>query len=74
MIELRFRVLKAANVKTVVFWVIAPCSLVKFADSSEVLAASIVIAVMMESENISEMSADFYQTTPRRRAQPSSHY
>jgi hypothetical protein len=33
-----------------VFWVVAPCSLVKFNSISEVLAVSITIALMMEAK------------------------
>jgi hypothetical protein len=35
----------------------------KFTDVSEVLIASIVIALMMEAVNTSETSVNFYQTT-----------
>jgi hypothetical protein len=38
----RFEVLTAMSTKTAVFWDVAPCSLVKFTDVSEVLAASII--------------------------------
>jgi hypothetical protein len=38
----RFEVLTVVSMKMVVFWVVAPCSLVKFTDVSEVLAASII--------------------------------
>jgi hypothetical protein len=50
-----------------VFWVVAPCSLVKFYQThgvSEVLAASI-IALMMEAARTSETLVNFYQTTWR---------
>jgi hypothetical protein len=48
----------------------------KFADVSEVLAASIIraiqlIALMMEAASTSEMSVNFYQTTWRRNAEDS---
>jgi hypothetical protein len=39
----RFQVL--TSMKMAVFWVVAPCSLVKFADVSEILAASITRAM-----------------------------
>jgi hypothetical protein len=42
--------------KMAVFWVVASCSLAKFTDVSEVLAASIIT---------SEMPVNFYQTTQR---------
>jgi hypothetical protein len=42
-----------------VFWVVVPCSLV------EVLAASIIIALMMEAARTSETLLNFYQTTWR---------
>jgi hypothetical protein len=48
--------------KMAVFWVVVPCSLVKFTDISEVFAASIV-AIMMEAAGTSEMLVNFYQTT-----------
>jgi hypothetical protein len=51
-----------------VFSVVAPCSLVKVYDVSEVLAASIIKA-MMEAVSTSEKSVNFYQTQhPRRRS------
>jgi hypothetical protein len=37
----------------------------KFADVSEVLAASIIIALMMEVARASETSVNFYQSTKR---------
>jgi hypothetical protein len=37
--------LMALSLKMAVLWVVAPCSLVKFTDISEVLAASIIRAV-----------------------------
>jgi hypothetical protein len=43
-----------------VFWVVVPCSLVEVSDDSEVLAASIIRA-MMEAESTSETSVNFYQ-------------
>jgi hypothetical protein len=46
-----------------VFWVVAPCSLVKFTNVSEVLAASIIRA--MEAARTSETLINFYQTTRR---------
>jgi hypothetical protein len=51
--------------KMAVFWVVALCSLVKFTDVSEVLAASIirVIALMIQAASTSEASVNFYQTT-----------
>jgi hypothetical protein len=48
-----------------VFWVVAPCSLVEFTDVSEVLAASIIRAIMMEAVSTSQTSVNFYQTTRR---------
>jgi hypothetical protein len=41
-----FQVLTAADMKTV-FWVVAPCSLVKSTDDSEVPAASIISRKML---------------------------
>jgi hypothetical protein len=39
---MRFQVLTAASKKMAAFWVVAPCSLVKFTEVLEVLAASII--------------------------------
>jgi ribosomal protein L35AE/L33A len=55
----RIQVLTAASTKMPVFWVVAPFSLVKFTDVSEVLAASIIRTIT------SETSVNFYQTTRR---------
>jgi hypothetical protein len=55
-----FQVLIAASMKMTVFWDVVLCSLV---DVSEVLAASIIRAVMMEAASTSEMSVSFHQTT-----------
>jgi hypothetical protein len=48
-----------------VFWVVAPCSLVIFTNVSEVLAASIIRAIiaLMEAGRTSETLVNFYQTT-----------
>jgi hypothetical protein len=43
-----------------VFWAIAPCGL-----ASEVLAASVIRAMMMKAASASETSENFYQTTRR---------
>jgi hypothetical protein len=66
----RFQVLTAASIKMAVLWVYAPCSLVKFTDVSEALAASIIKAVsaeclMMEGVSTSKTSVNFYQTRQR---------
>jgi hypothetical protein len=46
--------------KVAVFWVLAPCRLVDvFTDVSEILAASIIRA-MIEAADTSEMSVKFY--------------
>jgi hypothetical protein len=45
--------------KTAVFWFVAPCSMVKFNNVSEVLAASVIRAISPES------SVNVYQTTRR---------
>jgi hypothetical protein len=58
--------------KTTVFWDVAPCSLENFTEVSDVLAASIIIARMMEAASTSEMSVNFYQTT-RRNSPEDSH-
>jgi hypothetical protein len=46
----RFEVLTAASMKMIVFWVVAPCSLVEI-DVSEMLTAFIIKAMMMEAAN-----------------------
>jgi hypothetical protein len=48
--NVRFQVLTAANMKIIVFWDVAPCSLVE-------------VALMTEAESTSETSVNFYQTT-----------
>jgi hypothetical protein len=48
----RFQVLTATSMKTILFWYVAPCSLVD-------------TALMMEAVNTSEPSASFYHTTRR---------
>jgi hypothetical protein len=50
-------------VKLAVLWVDTPCSLVKVTDVLEVLADSIITAMMIEAPSASEMSVNFYQTT-----------
>jgi hypothetical protein len=54
-----FQVLTAASMKMALIWIVAPCSLVKFTDVSEVLT------LMMEAEITSETSVNFYQITRR---------
>jgi hypothetical protein len=54
-----FEVLTAVSTKMAVFWVVAPCSLVKFTNVSE------VNALMMEGARTSETLVNFYQTTRR---------
>jgi hypothetical protein len=59
-----------------VFWVVAPCSLVEVTNVSEVLAASIIralvnfyqttlIALMVEAARTSETLVNFYRTARR---------
>jgi hypothetical protein len=50
--------------KMTVFWDVALCSLVDVYDVSEVLAASIIRA-MMKAASTSEASVNFYQITRR---------
>jgi hypothetical protein len=50
--------------KMAVFWVVAPCSVVEVTGVSEVLAASIIRA-MMEAARTSEMLVNVYQTIRR---------
>jgi hypothetical protein len=65
--------------KMVVFWVVAPSSVVEVCDVLEVLAVSIIramtlIALMMEAASTSEKSVNFYQITRRSNpGQPSSN-
>jgi hypothetical protein len=54
-----------SEMKMAVFWVVAPRSLVKFTNVSEVLAASGLIALMLEATRTSETLVNFYQTTRR---------
>jgi hypothetical protein len=54
-----FEVLTAVCTKMVVFWVVAPCSLV------EVYQRFRVIALMMEAARTSETLVNFYQTMRR---------
>jgi hypothetical protein len=50
--------------KVAVFWVVALCSLVEIYNISDVLAASIIGAMMMmEAVGTSEISVNFCQTT-----------
>jgi competence protein ComGF len=56
----RFEVPTAVSLKMAVFWVVAPCSLVKFTDVSEVLTVFIIRAM-----SIALMVVNFYQTARR---------
>jgi hypothetical protein len=53
------------------FWVVAPCSLVKLPAFQKCLLPPF-IALMMEAVSFSEMSVNFYQTT-RRNSSEGSH-
>jgi hypothetical protein len=55
----------ATSVKMAVFWDVAPCVWERLTDVSEVLTASIIIALMMETVSTSEPSVSIYQTTWR---------
>jgi hypothetical protein len=62
--------------KMAVFWVVAPCSLVKFTEVSEVLAASIFRAISDDGgskdlSNDGKLLPDYTALQPRR--QPSSY-
>jgi hypothetical protein len=46
-------------VKLAVFWVVTPCSLVEVTDVLEVLADSVIMAMMIEAPSDSEMSVSF---------------
>jgi hypothetical protein len=48
-----------------VFSDVAPCTWYNITDVSEVLATSIIIAMVMESASTSETSVNFYRTTRR---------
>jgi hypothetical protein len=50
--------------KMAVFWLFAPCGLIKFTDVLEVLVASITWAMIAQTST-SETSVNFYQTTRR---------
>jgi hypothetical protein len=52
-------------IKMAVFWVAAPCDLVKFTNISEVLAASIIRAMMMMEAASTSETSNFYQTAWR---------
>jgi hypothetical protein len=45
-----------------VSWDFAPCILVEVHDVSEVLAASVIRAMIIEAADTSETSVNFYQT------------
>jgi hypothetical protein len=62
--------LKAASVKTTVFWYVPPCSLAGAVDVSYVFVASIIkamllMALMMEALRFSETSVNFYHNAGR---------
>jgi hypothetical protein len=64
----RFQVLTAASMKITLFWNVAPCSLEKFTDVSDVFNSTqirTIIALLMEAATTSETSVNFCQTTPR---------
>jgi hypothetical protein len=48
-----------------VFWIVAPCNLVKFTIVLEALAPSVIRKMMVEAVRTSEMSLSFYQITRR---------
>jgi hypothetical protein len=58
-----FEVLTAVSTKMAVFWVVAPCSLVEVYQPSEVLAAFMIRALMMEAARTSETFVNLYETT-----------
>jgi hypothetical protein len=49
--QVRFQVLMAATVQMIVFWIVAPCSLVE-----------VYQGLMMEAASTSETSVNLYQT------------
>jgi hypothetical protein len=54
--------------KMAVFWVIAPCSLVK---AYRRFRYAYIIALIMEAVSTSKMSVNFYQTTRRNKPEDS---
>jgi hypothetical protein len=65
MVRYLLEVLKAVGTKMALFWVVAPYSLVEVINVSEVLAASIIRAMMMEAARSSETLGNSHQTTRR---------
>jgi hypothetical protein len=61
---------ESTYINIAVFWVVVPYSLIEVYEVSEVLAASIIRA-MMEAGSTSETSVNFYQTTRRNNPQDS---
>jgi hypothetical protein len=58
----RCKVLTVASIKTAVFWVVLLCSVIDVTYVSNVLAASIIramITLMVEAASTSEMSVNF---------------
>jgi hypothetical protein len=51
------------SMNTTVFWDVASCSLVKFTDVSEVLAASIIMAIALMTYNLRFLQSKHY-TSP----------
>jgi hypothetical protein len=74
----RFQVLKAAIMKTTVFWVVAPSILVEVYRSFRGACCfhhqddRLLVALMMEAASTSKTSVNFYQTT-RRNTPEDSH-
>jgi hypothetical protein len=64
-----FKVLTAASMKMVVFWVAAPCNLVEVYRRFRGVSASIIR--VMEAVSTSETSVNFYQTTRRNNSEDS---
>jgi hypothetical protein len=58
----RIQVLTATSMKRAAFWVVAPCTLVEFADVSEVCTASVIRAIV-SAVSTSETSINFYWNT-----------
>jgi hypothetical protein len=61
--DVRFQVLTAASIKMAVFWVDAPCGLVKFTAVSDMFVVpinnNIITSLMMEIESTSETQVNF---------------
>jgi hypothetical protein len=67
---MEFQILMAVSMKMTVFWVVDSAVSLKQTDISEVVTASIIIALMMEAVSTTEMSflQDYTLQQPRRQS------